>query len=434
MKLSYKIKRGSLLIATAGLLLTACNKAPLPPSPFPQPAQGTTPTLASLLNNPDSSFTFLKAAVVRAGLLASLSSPTQRYTVFAPDNNAFILSGIPSVAVINSLPVATVAGLVSYHVIPQVVAAASIPTTFPNFEYPTILNPTTGTAGFNPLVRLTTYPSKRGSAAWVNNVPITATEISAVKGVLRKVASLVAPPSKYLWDSISASADLTYLKAAIIRADSGVAAAGRLQTALSSFGTNLTLLAPTDLAFRTTLTGAITQALVPIVTQQLIPVIKAQLIAASGGTLTDAEAASQAAVLAADQAPGIAFGQATALAATPDVFSNPALFGALSAQTVKGILVYHILGTTIPGIRVFSVNMPTTPTQVKTLLNQAVAVHPGLTVQATFAGPFVTAATVKGLANATASNIIINPANPFATDQNYVNGVMLRIDQVLMPQ
>lgn len=415
MKLYYKIKRGGLLIVAAGLMITACNKAPLPPAPIDQPVQGTSPTLASLLDNPDSSFTFLKAAVVRAGLLAALSSPTQRYTVFAPNNSAFILSGIPSVAVINSLPVATVAGLVSYHVIPQVIASSSIPTAFPNFEYPSILNPTTGTAGFNPFVRLTTYPSRRGSAAWVNNVPITATDISAVNGVLHRVLTLVAPPSKFLWDSISASADLTYLKAAIIRADSGVAVAGTLQTALSSFGVNLTLLAPTDLAFRTTLTGAITRALIPLITAQLI-----------AGGATQAQAAAQA--------PGIAFAQATSLAASPAVFINPALFGALSAQTVKGILVYHILGTTIPGIRVFSVNMPTAATLVKTLLNQAVAVHPGVTLQATFAGPFVGAATVKGLANATASNIIINPANPFATDQNYINGVMLRIDQVLLPQ
>ncbi len=430
MKLSYKLKIGGLLIVTAGLLITACNKAPLPPAPIPQLTQGTSPTLASLLSNPDSSFTFLRAAVVRAGLLANLSSPTQRYTVFAPDNNAFILSGIPSVAVINSLPVATVAGLVSYHVIPQVITAAAIPTSFPNFEYPTILNPTTGTPAFNPLVRLTTYPSKRGSAAWVNNVPITATDISAVNGTLHKVAALVAPPSKYLWDSISASANLTYLKAAIIRADSGVAVAGRLETALSSFGVNLTILAPTDMAFRTTLTGAIAQALIPVVTQQLIPIITAQLV--TNGA-TPAEAALQAPVIAAAQAPAIALTQASGLAATPAVFSNPALFGALSAQTVKGILVYHILGTTIPGIRVFSVNMPATPTQVKTLLNQVVSAHPGVTVQATFAGPFVGAATVKGFANSTASNVIINPANPFATDQNYVNGVMLRIDQVLLP-
>jgi len=431
MKLSYKIKRGGLLIATASLLITACNKAPLPPVPFAQAVQGTSPTLASLLDNPDSSFTFLKAAVVRAGLLGALSSPTQRYTVFAPNNSAFILSGIPSVAVINSLPVATVAGLVSYHVIPQVIASTSIPTTFPNFEYPSILNPTSGTPGFNPLVRLTTFPSKRGAAAWVNNVPITATDVLAVNGVLHRVAVLVAPPSRFLWDSISASADLTYLRAAIIRADSGVAVAGTLQTALSSFGVNLTLLAPTDLAFRTTLTGAIRLALIPIVTQQLIPIIKAQLIL---GGATDAEATAQAPVIAATQAPGIALTQATGLAATPDVFSNPALFGALTAQTVRGIVVYHILGTTIPGIRVFSVNMPTTPTLVKTLLNQAISVHPGVTVQATFAGPFVGAATVKGLANATPSNIIINPLNPFATDQNYVNGVMFRIDQVLLPR
>ena len=109
------------------------------------------------------------------------------------------------------------------------------------------------------------------------------------------------------------------------------------------------------------------------------------------------------------------------------------MYSALTAQTVKGILVYHILGTTIPGIRVFSVNLPTTATAQKTLLNQAVPTHPGVTVQATFAGPFVGAATVKGLANTTASRIIINPANPFATDQNYINGVIMRIDQVLRP-
>jgi hypothetical protein len=71
---------------------------------------------------------------------------------------------------------------------------------------------------------------------------------------------------------------------------------------------------------------------------------------------------------------------------------------------------------------------------MKTLLNSVVAVHPGLTAQATFAGPFVGAATFKGLANSTASNVIINPLNPFATDQNFVNGVIMKMDQVLLPQ
>jgi uncharacterized surface protein with fasciclin (FAS1) repeats len=132
--------------------------------------------------------------------------------------------------------------------------------------------------------------------------------------------------------------------------------------------------------------------------------------------------------------PATAYPTAQYLASTPEVFSNPALFGALSAQTVKGIVVYHILGTSIPGIRVFSVNLPTTATAIKTLLNGAIAVHPGLLAQATFSGPFVGAATFKGAANTTASNVIINPLNPFATDQNFINGVIMKIDQVLLPQ
>ena len=123
-----------------------------------------------------------------------------------------------------------------------------------------------------------------------------------------------------------------------------------------------------------------------------------------------------------------AFPTAQYLASTPDVFSNPGLFSVLPSQNVKGILLYHILGASIPGIRVFSVNLPTTTTSIKTLLNKDVA------AQATFTGPFVGAATFKGAANATASKVIINPLNPFATDQNYINGVIMKIDQVLLSQ
>ncbi len=391
MKIFNSIKILSLLLASSCLINTACNKAPLEPEPIALPAQATSPTLASLLDN--SEFSFLKAAVVKAGLLPNLASTTTRYTVFAPTNFAFILSGIPSVDVINSLPAATLAGLISYHIVPQTLLAQNISETFPNYEYPTVLNPTTGTTAFNPLVRLTTYPSRRGAGAWVNNIPVTETNVNAVNGVLHKVYTLISPPSKYLWDSISESSDLTYLKAAVIRADSGVVVAGRLQTALSSFGVNLTILAPTNLAFQTMLTGSIYKALV----RQGMPA-------------------------------ATAFPTAQYLASTPDVFSNPGLFSVLPSQNVKGILLYHILGASIPGIRVFSVNLPTTTTSIKTLLNKDVA------AQATFTGPFVGAATFKGAANATASKVIINPLNPFATDQNYINGVIMKIDQVLLSQ
>lgn len=397
MKIFNKIKKTSLVVLSTCLVLSACNKVPLDPEPIKAPVQDQTPTLATLLDNAE--FSFLKAAVVKAGLLTNLASTTARYTVFAPTNTAFIRSGIPSIDVINSLPDASVAGLVSYHIIPQTIASTNISSDFPNYEYPTVLNPTIGSPAFNPLVRLTTYPSLRGDAAWVNNVPVTEVNIRAVNGVLHKVYTLISPPSKYLWNYIADNSDLTYLKAAIIRADSGVVEKSQLKTALNSFGVNLTLLAPTNLAFQTLLTGAIYQSLV----LQGMP-------------------------------PATAYPTAQYLASTPDVFSNPALFGALSAQTVKGIVVYHILGTSIPGIRVFSVNLPTTATPIKTLLNGAIAAHPGLLAQATFSGPFVGAATFKGAANTTASKVIINPLNPFATDLNFINGVIMKIDQVLLPQ
>jgi hypothetical protein len=116
------------------------------------------------------------------------------------------------------------------------------------------------------------------------------------------------------------------------------------------------------------------------------------------------------------------------------VFSNPALYGVLTAQIVKGIVVYHILG-----VRAFTNNFPTTQTFYPTLLNSAIPTHPGVGLVATFGTPFATSAKVKGVGNATAANIIINASpllpDPVGTsDQHYLNGVIHKIDQVLLPQ
>ena len=414
MKLFNKIKNASLLAVTTCLFFTACNKAPLPAVPIEQPLQGTTPTLATLLDDPN--FSILKEAAKKAGLLSTLSSPTLRFTIFAPDNAAFTASTapFPPLAYLASLDTPTVRSIVSYHIVPQVIGSGSIPATFPNFQYPSILNPA---PQLSALLRLTTFPSKRSNGAWVNNIPVTATDVPAVNGVLHKVAGVVLPPSRYLWDvnpstptspnnSIFAAPDLTYLKAAISRADSGVAAGSRLVDALTNIGANLTVFAPTDLAFQQALTGAIAQGLI------------AQGVPAA-----------------------TALAQATFLASTPGVFTNPALWNVITPTFAKGIVAYHILSSQTtpfapPGIRVFSVNFPTTAITIKTLLNSAsvAALHPGVTIRASFTGPFVTSATVKGLANATASNVVINPLNPIATDQHFLNGVIMRIDQVLLPQ
>ncbi|MDB5202808.1 MAG: hypothetical protein JWQ27_2217 [Ferruginibacter sp.] len=405
--ISFKnnIKAGGLALVTAMAMLTSCNKDL---EQFPNPVEvvpGGKTIAEELLSRPND--TLFYRLLERGGLIPTLSNNATRYTVFVADSNAMKVfvnaassGAVPLTApgsvfsnfIRNSLPVATATAIANYDVVPQLVNYATVPSTFPNFQYPSLYNPAPTVSA---LLRLTVFPTTR-NGNYVNNIPVTNPNIVVAAGILHEVPALVAPPSKYLWDRINADAGLTYLKAAIIRADSGTAAPGTLQGALLNIGANLTVYAPTDAAFQATLTGAIAQGLIA----QGVP-------------------------------PATALAQATALAASPAVFTNPALYGVLTATVVKGIVVYHILGN-----RAFNNNLPTVQANFPTLLNSAVPTHPGIGLKSTFTGLSVSAATAKGAANATASNILINPTpEPNGTsDQHYLNGVLHKIDQVLLPQ
>ncbi len=402
-----KIQLNLLLAISAVLVLASCNKDL---EQFTETV--VTPaglTLGQTLDNNDDDSLYYRL-VVRGGQLPGISSNSGLFTLFVPDNNAmrgFITAisgglvppGAPDAVFSNfittNIPPATAAGIVGYNILPQVVRAANIPATFPNYQYPSILNPA---PAISALLRLTTFPSTR-NGAWLNNVPLIDVDQEASNGVIHHTAFVVTPPQRFLWDRINTDTDLEYLKAAIIRADSGTAAPGALVSALNNIGANLTIFAPTDAAFQTTITGVITQVLIGLG----VP-------------------------------PATALAQATALASSPTILSNPNLYPYLTAETVKGIVVYHVLGT-----RAFTNNLPTAPTAYPTLLNGGIPAHPGLTVQATFGVPFVTAATVKGLGNATDANVLINPSPLIpdpngSSDQHYLNGTIHKIDQVLLPQ
>lgn len=405
------IKTGTVALVAAIVTLTSCNKdleefAPIP-TPTISPLKGIGDTLR--LSAEDSLF---YKVIVRGGMLSLLNDKTKNFTLFSPNNAAvrqFVSgasggaippSGAPEatyVGFINgTLPVANAAAVVQYQILPQKVLTTSFGASFANFPYPTMLNPNPAAS---PFLRLDGYVSTRSNGAWLNNIPVIAANRLAGNGVIHSTAAVSVPPSTLLWDRINADAGLTYLKAAIQRADSGAAPGTSLQYILGTQtiapGLNLTLFAPTDAAFQAGLTAVITQALIG----QGVP-------------------------------PATAAATAAALAASPTVFSNPALYPSLTAQTVKGVVVYHILF----GQRAFTPNIPTTATNVPTLLNSAVPAHPGVSIAATFTGPVVTAATVKGAANPSASNILINPLPNGNSDQHYVNGVLHKIDQVLFPQ
>jgi len=406
MNIINKIKSSIAVLIAFVVLLSACNKLYTDPTPLPLPVNSASNTLAKALaaSPTDSLFNRL---VIRSGILtaapATITDSTLRFTMFVPDNNVmkgFInaISGgaVPLAApdavfsgfITANIPVSTAIAIVSYNIIPQSITTASFHTAFPNLIYPSIFNPAPTVSS---LFRLDVYPSKRSPVNYVNNIPLSSMDAVATNGIIHHTAAILTPPSLYLWDRINTDTTMKYFKAAVLRADSGSGSPGTLQSALMNIGANFTVFVPTDSAMRAAITGEITLALIA----QGFP-------------------------------PPNAAATAAALASTPAVFTNPLLYTTLTPRVVSGLVAYHILGT-----RAFTVNFPTTATLFPTLI-MPVTLDPGVTVQATFAGPIVNAATVKGKGNATASNFKINP---FATsDQNYLNGVIHVIDQALFPQ
>ena len=406
MKFNYNKFLALPLLLAAGLTFFAsCNKDVEDPQPVTtQPASGQ--SILQIINS-DANFSILKAAIAKAStstatspsLSALLSDSTGVYTVFAPTDAAFQLSfqllGIPQAVGLNAFRAGQIDSILRYHIVGgQKLGISALTSTFPNVQLPTLLELAKPSASLPPGLRMSLFPSKRGNFVWANNIPLTATDVQASNGVIHKVAVVVAPPQQVLWQRIAADPDLEYLREAIKRADQANPSPGFV-AALSNPAANLTVFAPRDDAFQQLLTAQITAALVA----QNVPLATAQQ-------------------------------QAAFLASSPTVFSNPAVATVLTPDVVAGLVAYHLFTS-----RAFSVNLPPTATPYPTALSSKIPTAT-VDVQATFGQTGVTAATVKGKANATASNIQINPAMaPGGTsDQLYVNGVLHVIDQVLRPQ
>jgi hypothetical protein len=416
------------LAALAGLVtfISSCNKdleqisgvVPTPPTGM---------TLDKVLqSNADDSLYY--QLVLRGGQLSLLADSSKSHTIFATNNEGIkpVLSALAAQAgvtlpvgsptpyfsaFISQLPPQIAGSLVQATVVPQALKSSDINPSAPNYIYPTILNPIPTIPNPTPLgavVRIALYPSTKNPSAsiiaWLNNVPITAVDQPAFNGYIHHTATLVVPSQKYLWDRISNDPELTYLKAAVNRADSGVASSASLQGYLNSFGPDFTVFAPVDSVFKIFLINSL-QA-------QGVPAFVAEgLIANFGSTLISD--------------PGSIPGLGSTLAA------------ALSPTTVKGLLVYHLLGK-----RLYSNNFPITEASFPTLLNAAPGMGslPGLKISVGFTNPFpfATSLTVKGGSASPAANVIINSSpllpDPIGTsDQSYINGVLHKIDAVLSP-
>lgn len=398
----------------------SCNKK-LPqatPIDYP-PVNNSTTSIGEALSS-DTSYSFFAAAAAKTGQLASLSQDSTDFTVFVPTNDAFRLSGIPSIDVVNSLPAQTLGGIVGYAIIPgHQFLSTDFADALPNKQLPTSI--TIGALPGVPLpLKLSTFPSISAAGFYDNNIPVTKKDIKLKNGVIHEVAAIVAPPSMVLKTAIDNNPDLNYFKAAVARADSGESGLNRFDSLLNYPVTNMTVLAPNDAAFQTLISGLVFQN---YLSHFPIP---------TASDTANAMAAANGAVAA-----GPAF-----------LASNN-----VSTSLLRSVIAYHFLAAYNPAdtayepnIRMFANNFTSDPGVFYTTLVNNFAppsLQPGIMAQATFAGPFVTGLKFTGLGplmpggtpySGPAANAKLSPATHLVADNHAVNGVYYVIDKVLLPQ
>lgn len=395
------------------ILIASCNKTLPDATPIIYPNANAVNTALSDVISTDPSYSFYKAAVTRVGMLPLLSDSSKIFTLLLPNNDAFIASGISSEAVIGALPIATVAGIVQYSIIPgeQFLSTDTSLNKLPNLQLPTSL--TIGVLpGTTVPLKMSVFLSKRGSGFWANTIPVVSPDHKYKNGVIHLVGGIVAPPSQLLKDAIYNNSSLTYFKAAIARADSGATGLNKLDSLLGYGVTNMTILAPNDAAFKTLIFGLAFQS---YLSSRPTPY-----------TSTDTSNATATAN--------------GAVAAGPIFLST----NNVTTAQVKGIMAYHFLATNTPAgyqpnIRVFSNNFATTPgVFYTTLVNTLVppTLQPGVMAQATFTGPFVSNLQFTGVHTfpPTAAPYTGPAATAISKDNFAVNGVYHVIDKVLLPQ
>jgi transforming growth factor-beta-induced protein len=180
-------------------------------------------------------FTTLISAVTAASpsILDTLLSPSRK-TLFAPTNNAFTAAGI------TTLPGRSVLDAVlAYHLIKGEVRAAQLPSN----TAPVNNAITTAGGAF--------YLSNRGAdGVFINgSTRVTVKDIVENNGVVHVIDRALVPPSQTLaqiassLSTASSGAEFTQLVAALGRVPA-------LLTAASASGSNITVFAPTDAAFR----------------------------------------------------------------------------------------------------------------------------------------------------------------------------------------
>jgi len=174
----------------------------------------------------DNNFTYLTTAVVTAELLPVLTDPLAKFTVFAPNNQAFDdLAAALNTDIAGLLALPNLADILTYHVLGTEVFAASI-------ANGNLVQPVSTTNNLKMTVT-------SNSEVFVNQAQVILADVAADNGVVHVLDAVVLPFETVV--DVALDNNFTYLAAAVATAE--------LLPALTDPLTKLTVFAPTNQAF-----------------------------------------------------------------------------------------------------------------------------------------------------------------------------------------
>jgi uncharacterized surface protein with fasciclin (FAS1) repeats len=211
--------------AIASLTFVACDKND-DPEPTPE-----TPTIAGLAQN-TANLSSLVAALKRADLVSVLDG-TDKFTVFAPTNDAFAaFLTANGFANLEAVPVATLKQILLNHVITGEVKSTSLITGYVK------TNATFGTTTSN----LSLFVNTTSGVVLNNGIKVTSADIIAKNGVVHIVDQVIGIPS--IVTAALSNPNFSTLVSALTRSDLGVD-----YVAVLSGAGPFTVFAPTNDAF-----------------------------------------------------------------------------------------------------------------------------------------------------------------------------------------
>ena len=218
------LKKKILPVLFSSALLLSLNSCKKDDNPAP-----ASNTITDVVSN-NSSFSTLKAAVIKADLATTLSGAGP-FTVFAPDDNAFQQAGITS-SVLNSLTPADVSKILLYHTLGAKVESAQVPAG---------PNAAVATAGGDSV-----YLTSNSNGVFINGIKVTQADVAATNGVIHVIGSVLMPPAGNIVETAQGDTTFSLLVEAVLRASQGTTNVAQVLSGAGPF----TVFAPTNNAFR----------------------------------------------------------------------------------------------------------------------------------------------------------------------------------------